>query len=146
MARFSTDLIDKLGKLLPLLLNKSSAAGEKLATVEGINRVLAKEGFDAYALVEHLKRPAAEEELKEAVAAGVKKGIEIAGNGAQTNNNGGTRPPSNKDMVAWCYQHIDDLTSQWERDFITNVRRKGVWTARQKDKLEDLYLKTGGRI
>ena len=114
-------------------------------------RTLQGVGADIHDIADRIEHPGdgslSEAEMQEIFDAGVKAGIKRAGQ--QTRSNGAPQFPSARDMAMHCYQRIDDLETEWEREFITNMMswtRRRPLSAKQQDKLETIYLRLGGRI
>jgi len=86
---------------------------------------------------------------------GIEIGIKRERAGQQSRSNGGAPhhvtpqfPPA-RDMAMHCYQNIDELRSDWEREFITNMAswtRTRPLSVKQQAHLEKIYLKLGGKV
>jgi len=93
-----------------------------------------------------------ENEMLEIYEAGIKEGERRAEYKLHSQNHNGTPQlqfPSEQDMAMHCYQRINDL-NDWECEFITNMvsltRRGYPLSIKRRARLEDIYLKLGGRI
>jgi hypothetical protein len=57
-------------------------------------------------------------------------------------------PPA-RDMAMFCFRNIDELKSDWEREFVTNMAgwtRVRPLSLKQQAHLEKIYLKLGGEV
>jgi hypothetical protein len=116
-----------------------------IRTLKGIGADL----HDVAEYIEHFGNGAlSEREMLEIFDAGVKTGIEQAEQRLHNNLGVTAQFPSARDMAMHCYQRIDQL-NEWEQEFITNMvswtRRKPL-SVKQQARLEEVYLKLGGRI
>jgi len=142
------DLANKIATIIRLLA--SDKAGEAAAAAEALPRVLQSAGADVInGVAERVEtdNKLSETEMQEIFDAGVEAGLKRGGQESRKNG-GAPQFPSARDMAMHCYQHIDDLDSDWEREFVTNMAswtRRRPLSVKQQDKLETIYLKLGGR-
>ena len=95
-----------------------------------------------------------ESDMQAGYEAGIKEGERRAAYLHSQNSRGQFRgaaqllfPPA-RDMAAFCYQNIDDL-SDWEREFTINMvswTRVRPLSPKQQAHLEKIYLKLGGEV
>jgi hypothetical protein len=140
----------KLAKSIRLLA--SNRDGEVVAAVRAMIRTLQGIGADIHDVadrIEHSNNGAlSEAEMQEIFDAGVKEGVRRAGQARHAVRDVPQFPPA-REMALYCYQHIDDLKSDWEIEFATNM---ASWTrlrplsVKQQAHLEKIYIKLGGRI
>jgi hypothetical protein len=83
---------------------------------------------------------------KEGVEEGIKIGMARASNGGSSND--APAPPSPAIMAAYCQERHDQL-NDWECKFIDDMHvggkaRRFTLTAKQKNKLQDIYQQLGG--
>jgi hypothetical protein len=144
----------KLANFIRLLA--SDKDGEVVAAARAMIRTLQGIGADVHDIAEYIEHPRGE--ISEAdMQAILDKGIEIGVKraGQQSRSNGGAShhvtpqfPPA-RDMAMHCYRNIDELRSDWEREFVTNM---ASWTRvrplspKQQAHLEKIYIKLHGRI
>jgi hypothetical protein len=143
-----TPIAPKLANLIRRLA--SDKDGEVVATAHAMVRTLQGIGADIHDVADrigHSNGALNEAEMQEIYNAGVKAGIKQQQRAVQ--NVASPVFPSARDMALFCYQRIDRLTSDRERDFITNMAsgtRTRPLSAKQQGHLEKIYIKLGGRI
>jgi hypothetical protein len=93
-----------------------------------------------------------ENDLRIIYETALKEGIEIGKRQATphqaSHRSNGHGAPNPRDMAAYCQQHLDDL-NEWEQEFVTNMMswtQRRPPTAKQQNRLEELYAQLGGRI
>jgi hypothetical protein len=148
-----TDLASIAPKLANFLrLLASDKDGEVVAAARAMVRTLQGIGADIHDIadrVEHSGNGAlSEAEMQEIFGAGIKEGIR---RGQQTRHTVSAAPqfPPARDMAMFCYRNIDELGSDWEREFVTNMAswtRARPLSVKQQAHLEKIYIKLGGRI
>ena len=142
-AVITDDLAGKVAKIMRLLA--SSSSGEVMAAVDALKRTLKNGGADLNDLADAIELSQAT--LQAAVQAGIEKANrEIKQNGAGASH---LQMPSGREMALWCYQHIDRLHDEKDREFVRSIvswTRKREPTPRQQPWLEDVYIKTGGKL
>jgi hypothetical protein len=151
--------VTDLAPIAPRLANfirllASNRDGEVVAAARALVRTLQGIGADIHdvaARIEHSNGTLNEAEMQEIYDAGIKEGTRRveqkmrsqAGHGAPT-----PQFPAPATMALYCYQRVDRL-NEWEQEFATNmmnwVRHRSLYP-KQRDKLEQLYIKLGGRI
>jgi hypothetical protein len=147
-----TDLSPIAGKLANVIRRLASDKdGEVVAAARAMVRTLQGIGADIHDVanrIEHSSNGAlSEHEMQEIYEAGVKAGIRQQQRTSFANDT--AQFPPARDMALRCYQCIDELKSEWEREFVTNM---ASWTrvrplsSKQQAHLEKIYLKLGGRI
>jgi len=151
-----TDLAPIAPKLANLIRRLSSDQdGEVVATARAMIRTLQGIGADIHDVanrIEHSGNGAlSEHEMQEIFDAGVKTGIRQAQQTRQPPHRGAPAPqfPPARDMAMHCYRNIDELKSEWEREFITNMAswtRTRPLSVKQQAHLEKIYLKLGGEV
>jgi hypothetical protein len=71
-------------------------------------------------------------------------------NGAPSFSNGHGYVPSVEDMVRFCFDRVDRLAREKDRDFILDVHRRAIWrrgtSQKQQNWIEDLYVQCGGSL
>jgi len=148
-----TDLAPIAGKLANFIrLLASDKDGEVVAAAHALIRTLKGIGADVHDIanrIEHSGNGAlSEREMQEIFDAGVKRGINQTEQKLRNNQSVTVQFPSARDMAMYCYQRIDRL-NEWEQEFVTNMvswtRRKPL-SVKQQARLEEVYLKLGGRI
>jgi hypothetical protein len=92
-----------------------------------------------------------EREMQEVYSAGIKEGIRQVEHKMHQAPYGPPQlqMPSGRDMAIFCYQNIDRLTRDKDKDFIISVMRQTRTrppTPKQQPWLEDLYVQLAGRI
>jgi hypothetical protein len=155
-----TDLAPINGKLANLIRRLSSNSdGEVVATARALIRTLNSIGGDIHDLadrIEHSSNGAslAENEMQEIYNAGIKEGarLAIAKMQAQMAHSPPQRLmpqfPSAADMALYCYQQINRC-NEWEREFCVNMvawTRRRPLTVKQQARLEELFVKLGGKL
>jgi hypothetical protein len=146
-------IAEKLAKIARKLGDKNP--NEKALAWKALVRTLDGFGADFNDFGDHIKHAGNgalnEAEMLEIYEAGIKEGERRAECKLRNQNHYGTpqlRFPSAQDMAMYCYQRIDDL-NDWEAEFITNMvgwTRRRPLSVRQQSRLEEVYLKLGGRI
>ena len=132
--------------------------GVKVAAWNTLEHTMASEGFtwsDFGNWIDDSENQYTEKELQEYGAAmrreGVEAGIAIglsrkAGNGG----NGYYHLPKAFEMAEFCHDRFGQLSSDWQRDFVTDifvVTRRGVNLSRKRlANLAKLYIENGGDI
>jgi hypothetical protein len=148
-----TDLTPIAPRLADLIRRLASDHdGEVVAAWRAMIRTLKGIGADLHDVAEYIEHfgngALSEREMLEIFDAGVKTGIEQAEQRLHNNLGVTAQFPSARDMAMHCYQRIDQL-NEWEQEFITNMvswtRRKPL-SVKQQARLEEVYLKLGGRI
>lgn len=148
-----TDLTPFPGKLAKAIrMLASDKDGDVVAAWRAIIRTLQGIGADIHDVadrIEHSGNGALKEhEMQEIFDAGVKTGIKQIVQKLHNNLGVTAQFPSARDMAMYCYQRIDRL-NEWEQEFPTNMvswtRRKPL-SVKQQARLEEMYLKLGGRI
>lgn len=151
-----TDLVPIAGKLANFIrLLASDKDGEVVATARAIIRTLQGIGADIHdvaARIEHSGNGALNErEMQEIYDAGIKEGVRQVEQKMRANQPQRITPqfPSAADMALYCYQRIDRL-NDWEQEFATNMvnltRRQYPLSIKRQARLEELYVKLGGRV
>jgi hypothetical protein len=150
-----TPIASKLAKLVRMFGTKNLS--ERAVAWKALIRTLDTFGADFNDLGDRIEHAGngvlTESEMKEIYSAGIKEGarqVEQKMRSQAGHNTYGTpRFPSASDMATYCYQRIDDTDNDWEREFITNMmnwtRRRSL-SVKQQDKLEQIYIKLGGKI
>lgn len=144
----------KLAKIARKLGDKNP--NEKALAWKALVRTLGTFGADFNDLGDHIEHAGNgalnEAEMQEIFDAGIKEGERRTEYKLRSQNHNGTprlQFPSAQDMAMHCYQRIDDL-NDWECEFITNMvsltRRGYPLSIKRQARLEDIYLKLGGRI
>ena len=155
-----TDLAPINGKLANLIRRLSSNSdGEVVATARAMIRTLQGIGADIHDVadcIEHASNGAlAENEMQEIYNAGIKEGARLAiqkmqAQMARSSPQRRLMPqfPSAADMALYCYQNLNRC-NEWETEFASNM---AVWTRRrpltvkQQARLEELFIKLGGKL
>jgi hypothetical protein len=154
-----TDLAPINGKLANLIRRLSSNSdGEVVATARAIIRTLQGIGADIHDVadrIEHAGNGAlAENEMQEIYNAGIKEGARLAIQKMQAQMARGSPQhltpqfPSPQDMAFFCYQRLNQC-NEWENEFATNMMswtRRRPLTMKQQARLEELYLRLGGKV
>jgi len=147
-------IAEKLAKITRKLGDKNP--NEKALAWKALGRRLDSFGADFNDLGDHIEHAGTgalnEHELQEIYEAGIKEGERRTEYKLCSQpHNGAPQPqfPSEQDMAMHCYQRIDGL-NDWECEFITNMvgltRRGYPLSIKRRARLEDIYLKLGGRI
>lgn len=148
-----TSIAGKLAKYIRLLA--SDKDGEVVAAARTMERALKSIGADFHCLAERVESPSgevSETEMEKIYSAGIAEGRRLekqARDLSHMNYNGKPQFPSGKDMAIFCYQKLDNITSEWEHEFITNMAswtRTRPLSAKQQAHLEKIYVKLGGRV
>jgi hypothetical protein len=96
-----------------------------------LNETAMQEVYD-----EGIKEGARREKLRSQVSHGAPQGMTVQ------------FPPA-RDMAMFCYRNINELRSDWEREFVLSMvswTRARPPTSKQQPHLEKIYLKLGGEI
>jgi hypothetical protein len=143
-----TSIASTLAKCIRKLA--SDEAGDVVTAARGMIRVLNSIGADIHDVadrIEHSGNGALnEKEMQELYDAGVKAGIRQQQRATFIND---VQFPSARDMAMFCYQRINELHSDWEREFVTNMAswtRTRPLSVKQQAHLEKIYLKLGGGV
>lgn len=147
-----TPIAGELAKRLRLL--SSDKDGEVVAAWRAMVRLLNSIGADIHDVadrVEHAGNGALNEaEMQEIYDAGKKEGVRLTEQKLRSRAyQGTTQLPPARDMAMFCYRNIDELKSDWEREFVTNMAswtRTRPLSLKQQAHLEKIYIKLGGRI
>jgi len=143
----------ELAKLIRVL--SSDKDGEVVAAWRGIMRKLLTIGADVHDLADRVEKPGGEisdADMEKIYKAGVEEGQrqEKQARAVARGNGSSANFPSAQDMAVFCHQRYDNLRSEWEREFVTNM---AAWTRtvrplspKQQQHLEKIYIKLGGRI
>jgi hypothetical protein len=145
-------IVERLVKYIRLLA--SDKDGEVIAAARALERALKGIGADFHDLADRIEHPVgelSEAEMQKIYNAGVQEGRRLEQRArAATRFNGEVSFPSPESMALYCYQRKDNLHSEWELEFVTNM---AVWTRsarplspKQQMNLEKVYIKLGGRI
>jgi hypothetical protein len=143
-----TPIAEKLGSFIRLLA--SDRDGEVIATVRALIRTLQNAGSDLHELADLVERADGklnETEMKQIYDAGVAAGMKRAG--ANGHAQPGGKLPSAYEMAKWCEEHRVNLHRDKDRDFVHDMlgfARRRTLSPKQLQWLENLYLKTGGRL
>jgi len=151
-----TDLSPIAAKVAKLVrMFGSDKPNEKALAWKALVRTLNTFGADFNDLGDRIEHAGngtlSETEMQEIYDAGLKEGERRTEYlRSQTPAHNGTRPqfPSAIDMALYCYQRIDNC-NDWEAEFATNMAswtRRRPLSVKQQARLEELYLKLGGRI
>ena len=154
-----TDLASIAPKLANLIRRLTSDQdGEVVATARALIRTLNSIGADIHDVAERIEHSGngalSEREMQEIFDAGVKTGIKQTEQKLRNQApHGGAQGmtvqfPSARDMAMYCYQCIDRL-NEWEQEFIGNMvrwTRRRPLTIKQQARLEEVYLKLGGKV
>ena len=157
-----TDLAPINGKLANLIRRLSSNSdGEVVATARAMIRTLQGIGADIHDVadcIEHANNGAlAENEMQEIYNAGIKQGARLAVQKMRAQmphvphgppSYAAPQFPSAADMALYCYQHLDRC-NEWETEFATNMAawtRRRPLTVKQQARLEELFIKLGGKL
>jgi hypothetical protein len=143
-----TPIAGTLAKCIRMLA--SDKDGDVVAAWHAIIRTLQGIGADIHdvaARIEHSGNGALSEQEMQEIYEGVRQ-VEQKMRANQLQRIVPQFPPA-ADMAMHCYRNIDELKSDWKREFISNM---AAWTrtrplsAKQQAHLEKIYLKLGGRI
>ena len=154
-----TDLASVAPKLANLLRRLSSDQdGEVVATARALIRTLNSIGADMHDVAACVERAGngalAENEMQEIYNAGIKEGARLAIQKmqAQMAHSPPQRLmpqfPSAADMALYCYQYLNRC-NEWETEFCTNMAswtRRRPLTVKQQARLEELFIKLGGKL
>jgi hypothetical protein len=153
-----TDLASIAPKLANLIRRLSSDQdGEVVVTVHALIRTLQGIGADIHdvaARVEQSNGALSEHEMQDLYSAGIKEGARLAIQKMQAQMSRSPAQhiipqfPSAQDMALHCYQRLNQC-NEWETEFATNMMvwtRRRPLTVKQQARLEELYIKLGGRI
>jgi hypothetical protein len=149
-----TPIAAKLAKCIRLL--GSDRKGDIAAAFHALKRTLESAGADFNDLGNRVEQPRLDEADMQAI---LERGKEIgrqevhaAGNGHGTASfsNGHGNVPSVEDMVQFCFDRVDRLAREKDRDFILDIHRRAIWrrgaTPKQQSWIEDLYVQCGGSL
>jgi hypothetical protein len=151
-----TDLTSIAPKLANLIRRLSSNQdGEVVATAHALIRTLQGIGADIHDIADRIEHSGngalAEHEMREIFDAGIREGVRQVEQKIRANQLQRIVPqfPPAADMALYCYQRINNL-NDWEQEFATNMvnltRRQYPLSIKQQARLEELYIKLGGRI
>jgi DNA-binding transcriptional MerR regulator len=151
-----TDLAPIAGKLANFIrLLASDKDGEVVAAWRAIIRTLQGTGADIHDIADRIEHSGngalAEHEMREIFDAGIREGVRQVEQKIRANQLQRIVPqfPPAADMALYCYQRINNL-NDWEQEFATNMvnltRRQYPLSIKQQARLEELYIKLGGRI
>jgi hypothetical protein len=154
-----TDLVSIAPKLANLIRRLSSDQdGEVVATARALIRTLQGIGADIHDVadrIEHAGNGAlAENEMQEIYNAGIKEGARLAVQKmqAQMAHSPPQRLmpqfPSAADMALYYYSHLNRC-NEWETEFCINMvswTRRRPLTVKQQARLEELFIKLGGKL
>jgi hypothetical protein len=145
-----TPIAPKLANAIRLLA--SDKDGEVVAAWRAIIRTLQGIGADIHDIADRIEHSGngalSEAEMQEIFDAGIKEGIRRVEQ-KMHQSIGAPQFPAPRDMAAHCYQRIDELRSEWEKEFITNMAswtRTRPLSPKQQGHLEKIYIKLHGRI
>jgi hypothetical protein len=150
------DFLIKIGTIVRLFA--SDKAGEAANSVQAFGAVLKSAGPEMINLVADRIEKGAQltqdevREIYDAAVAEVERKYKHAAatNGSPSFSNGHGNMPSDRVMVEWCLERIDDLTREKDQEFIRSayarIMRWGSATPKMQPWLQDLYLRLGGRI
>jgi hypothetical protein len=152
-----TDLAPVAGKLASFIrLLASDKDGEVVAAARAMFRTLQGIGADFHCLAERVERSdgdLSEAEMERVYTAGIEEGRRLEKQQRASQQHNGYSPPqfpAPRDMALHCYRNIDELNSEWEREFVTNMmswtRSLRPLSPKQRLHLEKVYIKAGGRI
>jgi hypothetical protein len=146
-------IVGKLAKIARKLGDKNP--NEKALAWKALVRTLNTFGADFNDFGDHIEHAGNgalnETEMEEIFTAGIKEGERRTEYKLRNqNHHGAPQPqfPSAQDMALFCYQRIDSC-NDWEAEFITNMMswtRRRPLSVKQQARLEEVYLKLGGRI
>ena len=151
LAPIDEKLAKKLAGIVRLLA--SNRQGEAAAAMQAFGRTLQSAGADViHSVAERIEHPGdklSDAEMQEILDAGIKIGLQKAKQ--QQNGHAGAtlQMPSARVMALWCYEHIDELHDEKDREFVRSIvswTRRREPTPRQQPWLEDIYIKTGGQL
>ena len=157
-----TDLVSIGAKLEKfMLLLASNQDGEVVAAARAMVRALKGIGADLHdvtACIKHSGNGAlSEHEMQEIYNAGNKQGARLAVQKMRAQmphvphgppSYAAPQFPSAADMALYCYQHLDRC-NEWETEFATNMAawtRRRPLTVKQQARLEELFIKLGGKV
>jgi len=149
-----TDLAPIAGRLATFIrLLASDKDGEVVNAAHALIRTLQGIGADIHDVAERIEHSGNgalnEREMQELYDAGVKAGLRQQQHQRATSVSSTAQFPLARDMAMFCYRNIDELKSDWEREFVTNM---ASWTrvrplsVKQQAHLEKIYLKLGGEV
>jgi hypothetical protein len=155
-----TDLVSIAPKLANCIRRLASDRdGEVVAAAAAMIRLLKTIGADIHDVadrIEHSGNGALNEaEMQEVYDAGIKEGIRRVEQKmrsqaphASYGSPGSPQFPAPVTMAFYCYERIGRL-NEWEQEFATNMMswtRRRPLSVKQQARLEELYVKLGGRI
>jgi hypothetical protein len=153
--------VTDLAPIAPMLANfirllSSDQGGEVVAAARAMIRTLQSIGADIHDVADRIEHSGngalIEAEMQELYDAGIKEGIRRVEQKMRAHATHG--PPSSPQfpapatMALYCYQHMDRL-NEWETEFVTNMMswtRRRPLSMKQQDKLEQMYIKLGGKV
>jgi hypothetical protein len=149
-----TPIAAKLAKYVRLL--GSDRKGEIAAAFHALKRTLESAGADFNDLGNRVEQPGlTDDDIKaiyDAALAEVESKYKHAAsaNGSPSFSNGHGNVPSVEDMVQFCFERVDRLAREKDRDFILDIHRRAIWrrgaTPKQQNWIEDLYVQCGGAL
>ena len=147
-----TELTPIAGKLANIIRRLGSDRdGEIVAAVHAMRRVLQGIGADLHCLAERVEQPGGE--LSEADMQRIFDAGRAAERQAQHARNGsgnGAQMPPPREMALYCYQYLDQLSSDWENEFILNMesltRTPTPLSRKQQAHLQEIYIRLRGKI
>jgi len=148
----------KLAKCIRMLGDKNR--GERAAAFRVLERTMESNGVDWNDLGDRIEQPGLSTADMEAI---LERGKELGRQETRGASNGHGTPyasshgtpgnhqmPSLLDMVMFCFNRVDQLPRDKDRDFIHDIHRRAIWrygaSAKQQIWIEDLYFKLGGTI
>jgi hypothetical protein len=154
-----TDLAPEAAKLANFIrLLASDKDGEVVAAAHALVRTLNGIGADIHDVAERIEHSGngalSEHEMQEIYNAGIKEGARVAIQKMRAQMPHGppsfSAPqfPSAADMALYCYQRLDRC-NEWETEFATNMAawtRRRPLTVKQQARLEELFIKLGGKV
>jgi hypothetical protein len=151
-----TDLVSIAPKLANCIRRLASDRdGEVVAAAAAMIRLLKIIGADIHDVADRIERSngaLSEAEMQEIYDAGIKEGARRVEQKLRSQAPHG--PPSSPQfpapatMALYCYQHMARL-NEWETEFVTNMMswtRRRPLSVKQQARLEEVYVKLGGRI
>jgi hypothetical protein len=136
----------------------SDRDNEVVMAARALNNELKRIGADIHDLAQWVEDPLSEVGMKAILDRGVAIGIEQERARSASNGHGtphGTPSsapmPSVLDMMQWCFDRVDQLSKDKDREFIRSAYRRVVIlrrsvTPKMQPWLEDCYFKLGGPI
>jgi hypothetical protein len=142
----------------------SDRDNEVVMAARALNSELKHIGADIHELAEFIERPESklnEADMKAILNRGIALGVEqerarAASNGHGTPHSsphgtpGNSAMPSLFHMVHFCFDRVDQLSRDKDREFIRDIHARRIWkygaSPKQQPWIEDLYFKLGGTI